>query len=376
MDDLKEAQKLDPLTHPDELPNLYSRQDGLVYYEGTRLYVPDQPSLKLRILKGFHDSPSAGHFRQDRTLATLKKWFFWEDMLKFVKEYIRTCDVCLRTKVNRKLPSGELMPIPVPHRPWSHITLDFITDLPPSSNLGEQQCYDSILVVVDKFTKMTHYIPTHKTLTSVNLAQLLLRSVFKHHGVPEVIISDQGSLFTSDFWRTLTTILGADHRLSTAFHPQTDGQTERQNATLEHYLRCYVDYLQTNWVDLLPLAKYVYNASPHATTQITPFYAYTGRTPVLFQLHPYTKKETGSPNAEEMSKEIALVQDSLKIKLTEAQDRQASQYNKKHRKQIFNKGDQVMLQMRNLRSDRPSKKLDHRQLGPFTISQVISEQAY
>ena len=129
---------------------------------------------------------------------------------------------------------------------------------------------------MDKFTKMTHYIATQKTLTSGHLARLLMRHVFKLHGIPETIISDQGSLFTSDFWTTLTKLLGTEQQLFTAFHPQTDGQTERQNATLEQYLRCYVDYLQTNWADLLPLAEYIYNASPHSITSTSPFYVYTG----------------------------------------------------------------------------------------------------
>ena len=137
VDELKQAQQQDPLLQSQELPDLYSHWDNLVYYEGTRIYVLNQANLKIWILKGFHDSPAAGHFRWDRTLVILKRWFFWEDMAKFVEEYIKTCDVCLRTKINRKSPSGELMPILIPHWPWSHITMDFITDLPLSSNLGE-----------------------------------------------------------------------------------------------------------------------------------------------------------------------------------------------------------------------------------------------
>ena len=157
---------------------------------------------------------------------------------------------------------------------------------------------------------MTHYVLTHKTLTSVNLARLLMRNVFRLHGLPEVIISDQGTLFTSEFWRTLTKLLGADHCLSTAFHPQTDGQTERQNATLEQYLRCYINHQQTNWADLLPLAEYVYNSSPHAITRVALFFAYTGCNPVLFELHPY-QNSGKSPSASEMSEEIIFMQKEL-----------------------------------------------------------------
>ena len=204
-------------------------------------------------------------------------------------------------------------------------------------------------MVVDKFTKMSHYAPTSKALNSVEFAKLLMKTVFKLHGVPEVIISDRGTLFTSDFWCTLTAILSTDHRLFTAFHPQTDGQTERQNATLEQYLRIYVNYLQNNWADLLPLAEYVYNASPHAITGVSPFFAHTGRDLIPFELHPYQ----GSPksiSAIEMSEEILFMQKELQVKLVKAQDQQANYFDKNHRQRIFSEGDLVLLKTLHLKT--------------------------
>ena len=304
IEQIKQALQNDQLhNNARETDTHFIEKDGLLYYEGNRLYVPDVTDLKIRILKGFHDSPTAGHFGRDKTIQSLERWFYWPGLAAFVTEYVKTCEACTRSKPSRQLPGGELLPLPVPSRPWTHITVDFITDLPKSKEPAGQNIYDSILVVVDRFTKMAHYVPTVKSLKAKDFALLMLREVLRHHNVPEVIVSDRGTLFTSDFWMTLIKQLGADHRLSTAFHPQTDGQTERQNQTLEHYLRCYCDFLQTNWTDLLPLAEWTYNAAIHSVTQVSPFYAYTGREPTPFQLHPTTLKTT-STTAAEMAKEI------------------------------------------------------------------------
>ena len=178
--------------------------------------------------------------------------------------------------------------------------------------------YNSILVVVDKFTKMVRYLPVQDTMSSKQFAQLMFREIFSLHQVPEVIISDQGSLFTSVFWATLTVLLGADHRLSTAFHPETDRQTERQNATLEHYLRCFLNYQQDNWPELLPLAQYIYNTTTHSITKVSPLFTYTGRDPTPYQLHPSPKQ--ASLSATEMAAEIIKMQSELQLHLCEAQD--------------------------------------------------------
>ena len=353
----------------------FKTKDGLLYYEGNRLYIPDDPQLKLRILQGFHDSPTAGHFGRDKTIQSLQRWFYWPDLVPMVTEFVSTCEACCRSKQFRHLPHGELLPLPAPGKPWTHITVDFITDLPKSREPGGLNIYNCILVVIDRFTKMAHYIPTVKELKAKEFAHLMLREVIKHHNVPEVIVSDRGTLFTSDFWMTLIKQLGSDHRLSTAFHPQTDGQTERQNQTLEHYLRCYCDFLQTNWAGLLPLAEWTYNAATHSVTGLTPFYAYTGRNPVPFQLHP-TAIKASATTATEMAKEIIEMQQWLQTRLVEAQDVQARYYDRKHKRVIFKLGDRVWLATRNLKTERPSRKLDNRKLGPFEITRVINEQAY
>jgi transposase InsO family protein len=157
----------------------------------------------------------------------------------------------------RHRPYGELQPLPAPTRGWAHITMDFVTDLPPTKT--SHGVFDSILVVVDRLTKLAHYIPTRKKLTAQGLAEIIYREIVGKHGVPESIVTDRGSLFTSDFWTALCFYLRIRRRLSTAFHPQTDGQTERQNQTLEQYLRAYTNWQQDDWGMLLLMAELSYN---------------------------------------------------------------------------------------------------------------------
>ena len=162
-------------------------------------------------------------------------------MAKNIKKYIASCDIYQKIKTKRHRPYGELASLPISSQPWQEIIMDFITGLPPSRL--RDSVYDSVLVVVDRFTKMARYLPCLKTITAESLAELLLSTVLKDFGLPAGIVSDRGTVFTSGFWSTVCWTLKIKRRLSTAFHPQTDGQTERQNQTLEQYLRAYCTYL-------------------------------------------------------------------------------------------------------------------------------------
>ena len=213
------------------------KQNELLRYRGA-VYVPE--AVRQELLKLNHDDPLAGHFGVSKTLELLRRKYFWQSMRKDVREYVKTCPICQRTKAKRHLPYGELSSFPVPSKPWQEITLDFITDLPPSKFRGK--VYDSILVIVDRYTKLARYIPTTKTITAAELAELFVLRVFRDFGLPAGITSDRGSVFTSKFWSSLCFYLSIRRRLSTAFHPQTDGQTENLNQTLEQYLRVYCTY--------------------------------------------------------------------------------------------------------------------------------------
>ena len=196
-------------------------------------------------------------------------------MRKDVRRYIRNCHTCQRSCTPRHHPSGILRPLPIPYRPWSSISMDFITGLPWSNG------NDAIRVVVDRLTKMRHFVPCRTTTNAPHLANLFLHHVWKHHGLPQDIISGRGPQFASDFWRQLCSCLGISPRLSTAFHPETDGQTERANQTMEQYLCAFVSHQQDEWSDWLPMAEFAANNQQSETTQTTPFFAYTGHHPLL-----------------------------------------------------------------------------------------------
>jgi hypothetical protein len=176
-------------------------------------------------------------------------------MWKTVKYYVTTCDICSCSKIPCHRPYGLLCPLPIPKKPWSSISMDFITDLPSS------KAFDSIFVVVDRLTKMAHFMPCNKTITCEEIARLFMDNIYKYRSLLDDIISDRGSQFTSKFWQSLFKILKVKIKLSSAYHPQIDGQTERINQVLEQYLHCTINYHQDNWTELLPLAEFAYNTT-------------------------------------------------------------------------------------------------------------------
>ena len=208
----------------------WSKKDGLWYFQD-RLYVPSDEALRTQLLRMHHDSFLAGHFGRDKTLALISRKYFWNSIERDVKDYVQTCEICQKSKARRHRVYGETTALPLPNRPWQEITMDFITDLPPSKREG---CvYDAILVVVCRFSKMCLYVPTNKTCTSVELGRIVIDEVIRRFGVPDGIVSDRGSVFTSAYWEEFCVEAQVSRKLSTAFHPQTDGQTKRQNQTLE-----------------------------------------------------------------------------------------------------------------------------------------------
>ncbi|KAG1441610.1 hypothetical protein G6F55_013205 [Rhizopus delemar] len=174
-------------------------------------------------------------------------------MRRFVNRYIANCSVCIRAKSSRQESQGHLKPLEIPNMPWTSISMDFIVGLPQSG-----EC-NTIWVVVDRLTKVAHFIPCKDSIASKDLAFMFIRHIFRLHGLPKDIVIDRGSLFTSNFWKSLLSLLKIKPNMSTAFHTQTDGQTERTSSILEQYLRVYLNYQQDDWVSLLPLAEFSYN---------------------------------------------------------------------------------------------------------------------
>src|SRR5579862_7939740 len=322
-----------------------------------------------------HDDLHGGHFGLAKTSELIRCKYYWPAIGTDIKKHVRTCEVCQRAKVPRHRPYGELQSLPIPDRPWKSVSMDMITGLPPSVD-GNSKAHDAILVVVDRFTKMAKYFPTQKTLDAAGLANLFYKRIICSFGTPWSIVSDRASLFTSQFWSSLCFYMKARRQLSTAFHPQTDGQTERQNQTLEHYLRCYIGNRQDDWVEWLEQAEFAYNNSVHASTGRTPFYAMYGYHSEFTWDVADDIPEGEAPAARRRAAAINAEREKLKERLRQAVEYQAKWYNKSHTPKHYQVGDRVLLSSKNLRLSRPSKKLDFRFLGPFQITEALGKQAY
>jgi RNase H-like domain found in reverse transcriptase/Reverse transcriptase (RNA-dependent DNA polymerase)/Integrase zinc binding domain/Ty3 transposon capsid-like protein/Chromo (CHRromatin Organisation MOdifier) domain len=346
----------------DKLLQYYSLVNGKLYFK-EKTYIPDDKKIKYEILKYFHDSPTAGHFGQHKTYELVSRTFYWPKMKLFIDNYVLTCLECQRNKTPRHKTFGLLKPLPIPSRPWSSIGMDFIVKLPNSDG------FDSILCVIDRLTKMAHFVPCNETIASSGLALLFLENIFKLHGLPDDIVSDRGSVFISKFWQRFLELLKIESNLSTAFHPQTDGQTERLNGILEQYIRIYCNYQQNDWCKLLPLAEFAYNNSIQASTKQTPFYANYGLHPCFSPLVDYTSKV---PAAESYLRDLHKTHEELKINIRDAQRRYSKYYNKSVKEAPqFKVGDKVWLIRKFIKTSRECDKLDYRSLGPFEIIEVI-----
>ena len=352
---------------PANLQHFSISPSGLLLFK-TLIYIPRDKSIQQKVLQLHHDHPLAGHFGEDKTFSLLSRTFYLPNLRQVVHHYVQGCQLCAKTKHSRHKPYGQLLPLPVPERPWQSISMDFIVKLPLSNG------FDSILVVVDRFSKMSHFVPCNETVSAAQLCDLLFNHVYKHHGFPESIITDRGSTFMSHYFQDLAKRFQVSNKMSTAYHPQTDGQTERVNGVLEQYLRAYVNYEQDNWASLLPQAEFAYNNSTSATTKQSPFFANYGFNPRFTILD----SSTLTPAADEHADNLKSLWSYLTSEITRAQDNQAHHANKgRHAaSQPFGVGDLVMLKRRHLKTKRPSSKLDFTHFGPFKIVRAIKNTAF
>ena len=293
-------------------------------------------------------------------------------MRKAVEDYIRQCTTCAQNKSARQKPYSEQQQIEAPQQAWQEITIDFIVKLPLSKDTITDIKYNSILVVVDRLTKYAHFIPWKEKGNAKDLAKVILKEIIANHGIPQSIISDKDKLFTSKFWNTWTQQLGTKVKLLTAYHPQTDGQTEQTNQTLEQYLRHYINFKLNNWIDLLPLAQFAYNNHQHSTTRISLFYANYGKHP---NWDPKNNITTSTLEAATTKiNKIVKLHEELSRRVDQGGKDTAKQVNKKRLKgPTFERGDKVYLLTKNLKSKQPSSKLDHVRIGPFKVKKQTSK---
>lgn len=384
LDLLKEAQKNDPLAievrnkiHGNQDPNENWSVDGhdVIRYQGAA-YIPPITHLRQRVLELCHDAMTAGHLGQKKTLELVKRKYYWPKMAETVSKYVASCDVCQRSKAKRHSPYGEMQPLPKPERMFESITMDFITGLPPSMDPVTGTVYDMILVIVDRYSKVAQYIPCRKDDDADNLAKIFTARWFKDGGLPRSIVTDRGSVFTSQFWAALCYHLDIKRRLSTAYHPQTDGQTERQNQTLETYLRTYINHHQDDWVHLLPLAEFAYNNAHHDAIGTTPNRVRYGQDLEDRQGIVKDFPQGEVPAAKDRATMMAKIRKEMEEHWEAAKEKQAKYYNKKHTPLQLNEGEYVMLSSKNLATNQPSKKLGPKLVGPFEVIEKVGKQAY
>ncbi|CUA73094.1 Transposon Ty3-G Gag-Pol polyprotein [Rhizoctonia solani] len=329
--------------------------EGLLWFKG-KIFVPKNDKIQNLVLESRHDAHAAGHPGQFRTLELVSRTYWWPSMKKFVNSYVAHCETCIRSKPVNQLPVGLLKPLQIPERPWEHIAYDLIVGLPLSEG------FDAILSVIDRFSKMAHFIPTHSTATSQDIANLFITYVWKLHGLPLSTVSDRGTVFHSKWMRHFYECLNIKPTFSTAYHPQTDSQTERVQQTAETYIRMFSNHQQDNWVSLLPLAEFSYNNNLQTATGKSPFEICSGYTPRLSVGH----NPGNVPHADDHTEFLRKGHEEVKAALILAQEKMKEFYDRRHREVPEMKvGDYAWLSHRNISTDRPSSKLSHKKLGPY-----------
>jgi RNase H-like domain found in reverse transcriptase/Integrase zinc binding domain/Chromo (CHRromatin Organisation MOdifier) domain/Integrase core domain len=331
--------------------------DGLILYD-QKVYVPHDPDLQRDVTALCHDMIVAGHPGRVKTLDLVQRQFWWSGMRKFIFAYVDGCATCQSTKNLPNRPVTPLHPIPpnANTTPFSTVSMDFITELPPS--LG----FDAITVFVDHdVTKATVIVPCSTTITAEQTAQLYQDHVWRRFGLPKKLISDRGTQFTALFTKELCRLLGITQAMSMANHPQSDGQTKCLNQELEQYLRVFCNLLQTDWASYLSTAKFAHNSRSHSTIETSPFFALIGYHPSGL---PPVSPVTSVPS---VSDRVSSLQ-HLRSDLLAAQSIAHHQWSSSLPYKV---GDLVWLKGKHLRTSHPSAKLAPRRYGPFPILSSI-----
>ncbi|GJX51919.1 putative reverse transcriptase domain-containing protein [Tanacetum coccineum] len=350
---------------------LEPRADGTLCLH-SRSWIPCYGNLRSVIMHESHKSKYSIHPGSEKMYQDVKKLFWWPNMKADIATYVSKCLTCARVKAEHQRPSGLLVQPEIPEWKWDNITMDFITKLPRSS-----QGFDTIWVIVDRLTKSAHFLPIRENDPLDKLARLYLNRIVARHGIPASIICDRDGRFTSNFWRSFQKALGTDISMSTAYHPETDGQSERTIQTLEDMLRaCVIDFGK-GWVKHLPLAEFSYNNSYHASIKAAPYEALYGRkcrSPVCWA-EVGEAQLTGPELIQETTEKIVLI----KQRMQAAQDRQKSYADRKRKPMEFEVGDRVMLKVspwKGVVRFGKRGKLNPRYVGPFKVLAKVGKVAY
>ncbi|PNY17392.1 Ty3/gypsy retrotransposon protein [Trifolium pratense] len=345
--------------------------DDLLFFKG-KLFIPSNSPLKVTLLEEFHSSTIGGHSGIHRTFGRLQENVFWHGMRNDVTQFVKSCAICQQTKPPTHSPYGLLQPLPIPDKVWEDISLDFVVGLPSF------QTHTVVLVVVDRLSKAAHFglLPTH--FTAAKVADLFAKMVCKLHGMPRSIVSDRDPIFLSHFWQELFRLSGTKLRMSTAYHPQSDGQTENVNKVLQQYLRCFVHDKPKQWGHYLHWAEWHYNTAIHTSTGISPYEVVYGRPPPT--LADYVPGSSKLQAVDATLTERDIVIEVLKNKLLKAQNTMKEYADLKRIPHQFKVGDWVFVKLRPYRQNsvlgRRFHKLSKRFYGPFKLVRAIGEVAF
>ena len=341
-----------------------------------RIYVPKL--VRNEILSSLHDSLIAGHIGTNKMILNASNQFYWHKMAKDIENWCKSCVSCQKAKPTRLGENGLLHPLEIPTFRFESISMDFLTKLPLTK--GNQ---DAILVIVDRLTKMAFFLPINENATAKDVANVYFHYIFPHFGLPKNIVSDRDPKFTSSFWQNLLKICEVEKKMSTADHPQTDGQTERMIQLLEEPLRIFVNHKQNNWDEFLPYFQFAYNNSVSSTTKLTPFQAFANfnlLTPLKLRLRSSNLSSTENIEsiefAEDIQANIVRAIDNIRI----AQERQVKYANEKRKHIIFQIGEKVLVKNEFLNPstfrDQKNHALKNKYVGPYKILEKITDLAY
>ncbi|KAL0179864.1 hypothetical protein M9458_025306 [Cirrhinus mrigala] len=319
-------------------------------------YVPQD--MRQQVLQWVHTSLSAGHPGISRTLHLVKNSFWWPSMTADTSTFVKSCQICAQSKTPKELPSGLLQPLPIPQRPWSHLSIDFVTDLPPS------QGFTTILVIIDRFSKSCRLIPLKGLPTAMETALALFNHVFRVYGLPEDIV----------IWKAFCKQLDINVSLTSGYHPQSNGQVERLNQEIRRYLRSYCSREQHRWSEFLPWAEYAQNSLTHSSKGLTLFQCVLGFQPPMF---PWSGEPSSVPAVDDWIKRSERVWDSAHVRLQRAVRNQEIQANRRRLPHPpYQPGQRVWLSTRDIKLRLPSRKLSPRYVGPFKILKRVNEVTY
>ncbi|GKA20708.1 putative reverse transcriptase domain-containing protein [Tanacetum coccineum] len=347
------------------------RPDGTRCF-GNRVWLPRFGGLRDLVMHESYKSKYSIHPGSDKMYQDLKLLYWWPNMKADIATYVSKCLTCAKVKAEHQKPSGLLQQHEIPVWKWERITIDFVSGLPKMSS-----GYDTIWVIVDRMTTSAHFLPTKKTDSIEKLTQLYLKEIVCRHGVPVLIISDRDSHFTSNFWRSLQEALGTNLDMSTAYHPQTDGQSERTIQTLKDMLRaCVIDF-GSSWDCHFPLAEFSYNNSYHASIKAAPYEALYGRK--CRSLVCWSEVGDSQLTSPELIRDTIEKIVQIKNRLLAARSHQKSYADKRAKPLEFEVGDMVLLKVSPWKDAvRFGKrcKLSPRYIGPFKILARVGLVAY